>query len=235
MPKIRREIIFAIITAGGCGKRMNHKEKKQFIQLQGRPVLFWTLDRFVQHPAITRCVVTLPPDELEQMNNRIQAEYPDSAILCVAGGKQRQDSVLCGLDACDPATDIVLVHDGVRPFVSEDTITRLIEAARETGAAIPVCPVKNTIKHLENGWVAETVPRKNLVEVYTPQVFSYDLLYRLHKQALKDHRYFTDDAAILEYYRKPIITIETSDRNLKITRPFDLEIAAILLEKGSYK
>jgi 2-C-methyl-D-erythritol 4-phosphate cytidylyltransferase len=167
------------------------------------------------------------------MSRRIQAEYPDASILCVAGGEQRQDSVLCGLDACDPATDFVLVHDGVRPFVSEDEVTRLIDAAREAGAAIPVCPVKNTIKHLESGWVAETVPRKNLVEVYTPQVFSYELLYRLHKQARKYHRYFTDDAAILEYYKKPIKALETSDRNLKITRPFDLEIAAILLEKGS--
>lgn len=233
MPKNQENPIVALITAGGCGKRLKHTVKKQFIMLQGKPLLFWTLDRFVNHPLIDRCVVVLPAAELDATNQAITQAYQDAEICCVAGGAQRQDSVRLGLDACPSSTKLVLVHDGVRPFVTTEEITQLIGAAEQYGAAIPVCPVKNTIKRVHDDWVTQTVERENLVEVYTPQAFEFAVLKELHARALADDLSFTDDAAILEYYTKKIHIIETSDRNIKITRPFDLEIAELLLKKGS--
>jgi 2-C-methyl-D-erythritol 4-phosphate cytidylyltransferase len=233
MPKNKENPIVALITAGGCGKRLKHTVKKQFIMLQGKPLLFWTLDRFVDHPLIDRCVVVLPAAELDATKQAIALAYQDADICCVAGGAQRQDSVRLGLEACPSGTHLVLVHDGVRPFVTAEEITHLIEAARQYGAAIPVSSVKNTIKRVRDNWVEQTVERENLVEVYTPQVFDYAMLTELHARALADGVSCTDDAAILETYGKKIYVIETSDRNIKITRPFDLEIAELLLKKGS--
>lgn len=233
MPKNQENPIVALITAGGCGKRLKHTVKKQFIMLLGKPLLFWTLDRFVHHPLIDRCVVVLPTEELNATREAIAGAYQNADICCVAGGAQRQDSVRLGLDACPSNTNLVLVHDGVRPFISTDEITQLIEAAKLYGAAIPVCPVKNTIKRVQGDLVTQTISRENLVEVYTPQVFNFAMLRTLHTRAQADNLICTDDAAIYEHYKKQIHVIETSDRNIKITRPFDLEIAELLLEKRS--
>jgi 2-C-methyl-D-erythritol 4-phosphate cytidylyltransferase len=220
----------AIITAGGSGTRLRTKIKKQFLVIDDKPLLIHTLDKFVYHPKIDEVIVTLPQEELTGFQAELKQQYPNFKIICLAGGVERQDSVLNALLACSQDTEIVLIHDGVRPFVTEQEIFDLIEMAKQEKAVIPVNKVKNTIKQIASDMIVKTVPREDLVAALTPQVFQFDLILELHKKANKENLHFTDDAAILEHYGQKVTILETSTQNIKVTDKFDLRIAEILLK-----
>lgn len=219
----------AIITAGGSGSRLNSKIRKQFIELKNRPVLFWTLDKFVSHKIIDEIIVVLPKENID-FCSRINSEFPRAPISCIAGGKERQDSVYNALLACSGEVDYVMIHDGVRPFIECEEISSLYELAQKYDAVIAVSKVKNTIKSATENQITATVPRENLYNALTPQVFAFNLILSLHKKAHEAGLYFTDDAAILEHFGKKVRILECSSANIKITDHQDLELAKILLE-----
>jgi 2-C-methyl-D-erythritol 4-phosphate cytidylyltransferase len=222
----------AIITAGGSGIRIKSEKKKQFIEIMDRPLLFWTIDKFANHPEINKIIITLPQDEIKIYKTIIKKEYPNSSIKIIVGGKQRQDSVYNALKICPKDTDLVLIHDGVRPFISQNDISNLIKKAQLKKAVIPVSKVKNTIKKINQDKVITTVQREDLVNAYTPQIFQYKLIKQCHEDAKKIDLYCTDDAALLEYFGHTVYTLECSSHNFKITDKFDLEIAELIIKNN---
>jgi 2-C-methyl-D-erythritol 4-phosphate cytidylyltransferase len=223
--------VVAIITAGGSGKRIKSDEKKQYIELNQRPVLFWTLDKFIHHSLIDDIIISLPENDIPEMQIRLKNEFSDYNFNIVKGGKERQDSVFNALCACSKNTNLVLIHDGVRPFIDPVEISELIEIAKLKKAVIPVTKVKNTIKEIDESKVVRTVPRHNLVATLTPQVFDYNLIVSHHMKAFNDRIETTDDASILEHYGVPVYYLECSSKNIKITNPIDLQIAKSILDK----
>lgn len=225
----------AIITAGGSGTRIKSEKKKQFIEIMNRPLLFWTIDKFVNHADIDQIIITLPQDEITIYKTIIEKEYQDFSISIIAGGKQRQDSIYNALALCPKDTDLVLIHDGVRPFILQNDISNLIKKAQQYKAVIPISKVKNTIKKVKQDKVVTTVQRENLVNVFTPQVFQYKLIKQCHEDAQKINLYCTDDAALLEHFGHPVYVLECSSQNIKITDSFDLEIAKLIINNNLIK
>lgn len=215
----------AIIVAAGSGTRMGGIDKL-FAPLAGRPVLAHTLRAFEDCPAVGRAVLVMSAGDLDRGRDLVRARgFRKVAAVC-AGGVRRQDSVRLGLEALGPC-GYVAVHDGGRPLVAPDLIARGLEAARETGAAVPTVPLADTIKEAApDGTVLRTLDRSRLHAVQTPQVFRYDLLARAHRGVTSD---VTDDAAMLEALSLPVKLFPGDRRNLKITTPEDLDLAAALM------
>jgi 2-C-methyl-D-erythritol 4-phosphate cytidylyltransferase len=214
-----------IIVAAGAGTRFG--EMKQYAYLRAKPVLEWTLERFEAHSGVGAVALVLP-DENDLKHYRTR--YP-KIIDIVRGGDRRQDSVWQGfrlLSAVGP--EIVLVHDGARPLVPADLISRVIEAARADGAAVPVLAVEDTLKEVRDGRVAGTVDRTLLFRAQTPQGFRYDVLKKALDAARKDRFYGTDEAALVERLGLPVATVPGDPRNIKITTPGDIPIAEALLD-----
>lgn len=230
--------ITAIITAAGSGKRMGTDQKKQYLKLQNKPILYYTLKRFSECPAINEIVLVLPQEDFEYVKSEIIAKYGITKIAAyVAGGKERQDSINNALNIlpCDKS-DIVVIHDGVRPFITDKIITESIEAARKYGGAVAGVKVKDTIKELDSGVYSKTLQRDRLVAVQTPQTFQAELIKEAYRNADKDSFYSTDDAALVEKYSVTgIVFIEGSYFNIKITTPEDIVFAEAILAKNRKK
>ncbi len=215
----------AIIVAAGAGKRFG--EMKQFAYLRGKPVLEWTLERFEAHAEVDAVVLVLP-DEQDLKHYRMR--YP-KIVEIVRGGERRQDSVWQGFRLLTAAApELVLVHDGARPLVGADLISRVIAGARADGAAVPVLPVEDTIKEVRDGRVAGTVDRTHLVRAQTPQGFRYDVLKKALDAARRDRFYGTDEAALVERVGLPVTAVAGDPRNLKITTPTDIPLVEALLD-----
>ncbi len=223
--------VSAIIPAAGQGVRMGAGVPKQFLLLNGKPILHHTLQSFQQCDEVDEIVIVMPANEIEPSSG-LKNDFGKIKCL-VAGGAQRQDSVCNGFDALDPDTDIVVVHDGVRPFASPELIRDSIRAARDFGAVITAIPVSDTIKKAnEDGLVEGTVAREGLWRVQTPQTFRYELLKEACDRARQDGFYGTDEGALIENLGRELKIIPGSELNIKITRSEDLvlgeHIAAIL-------
>ena len=217
--------VSAIIVAAGAGKRFG--SAKQFALLRGKSVLDRSLEAFVAHPEVDEIVLVLPAEE-----DAARYRKPGGKVVAaVRGGKRRQDSVVRGFERLDsrPA-DIVLVHDGVRPLVSREVITRVIAKARECGAAIAAIPVEDTVKEAAGGIVVRTLERENLQRVQTPQAFAREVFDRALRKAREDGFYGTDEAALVERTGHPVAVVPGDRRNIKITTAADLKIAEALLE-----
>lgn len=216
----------AIIVAAGAGKRFG--EPKQFAYLRAKPVLEWTLERFQAHPEVEAVVLVLP-DEQDLKHYRIRYA---KILDIVRGGEKRQDSVWQGfrLLLTASAPEVVLVHDGARPLVSPDLISRVIAAAKADGAAVPVLPVEDTVKEVRDGRVAATVDRTFLARAQTPQGFRYDVLKKALDAARRDRFYGTDEAALVERVGLAVTAVAGDPRNIKITTPIDIPIAEALLD-----
>jgi 2-C-methyl-D-erythritol 4-phosphate cytidylyltransferase len=216
--------VFAVVVAAGEGRRFGGP--KQFAALRGRPVLDWSLAAFEANPYVDAVVLVLaPPGKGE----KYAARYPKIEAV-VGGGARRQDSVangVAGLKAVDE--DIILVHDGARPLVTQDLIERVIDAARETGAAIPAVPLDDTIKEAEENRVLRTLDRSRLVRVQTPQGFAYGRLKRALDRAAAEGVVGTDEAALVERLGLPVAIVPGDPRNIKITSPLDLTMAEAFL------
>lgn len=221
--------VSAIIPAAGQGLRLGGSVPKQFLHLDGKPILTHTLEAFQNSGLIHSIILVVPENEIDQ--TRAQwLNNPPLVKKIIAGGKQRQDSVANGFKELDDDTDIVLVHDGVRPFISLKIIKESIAAANEYGAAITAIAVNDTIKQVnESDLVVQTLDREKLRRVQTPQAFKYDLLKKAFAKAKADSYYGTDEASLIEYIREPVKIINGSELNIKITRKEDLVLAEQIL------
>lgn len=217
--------VTAIIVAAGEGRRFG--SAKQFALLGGRPVLDRSLAEYQAHPEIDEIILVLPA---ETEGPEYRRRYAKLAAV-IGGGPRRQDSVALGFERldCGPS-DIVLVHDGVRPLVGRDVISRVIGKAKESGAAIPVVPVEDTIKETSGGTVVRTLERRNLQRVQTPQGFARRVLEKALKKAREDGFYGTDEAALVERTGHAVAVVAGDPRNIKITSPADLKAAEVFVE-----
>lgn len=215
----------AIIVAAGAGLRFG--QMKQFAYLRAKPVLEWTLERFQAHAEVGAIVLVLP-DEQDLKHYRLRY---DKIVEIVRGGEKRQDSVWQGFRLLAAAApEVVLVHDGARPLVPADLISRVIAAARTGGAAVPVLPVEDTIKEVREDRVTGTIDRSLLFRAQTPQGFGYDVLKKALDAARKDRFHGTDEAALVERIGLPVAAVPGDARNIKITTPIDIPIAEALLD-----
>jgi|ERR1043166_2976795 2-C-methyl-D-erythritol 4-phosphate cytidylyltransferase len=222
----------AIIVAAGIGQRFAGSQPKQFIELLGRPLITHTLEKFESCPSVDEIILVLSQEGRERSeisNFRSQIKKLKQVIT---GGKTRAESVKNGLDAIANATsyDIVAVHDGARPLVSVDEITRTIEKASETGAACLVADVTDTIKQVENKHISGTVDRSTLRRALTPQAFHYDILRKAFEGADLSGS-ITDECYLVERLGVNISVIPGSARNIKITRAEDLILAEAYLSR----
>lgn len=218
------ESVGAVVVAAGRSLRLG--QDKLFLELAGRPVLAWSLSAFEACPEVSSVALVL--NELNHAAGRelvIKCRFAKVRAVCLGGGR-RQDSVLAGLLALG-RRDWVAVHDGARPLVTPELITRGLAAARRTGAAIPGVPLKDTVKVVwDDASVAETPDRARLRAIQTPQVFRYDLLLDAYRRATTD---VTDDAALLEAFGHPVVVYPGEYDNLKITTVDDLAVAEALI------
>jgi 2-C-methyl-D-erythritol 4-phosphate cytidylyltransferase len=218
----------SLITAGGLGTRMGASVPKQYLELAGLPVLTRTLMAFVNHPLVDRIVLTVPVGQEDYCRAHIIAGcHATKPLLVVTGGPTRQASVYNGLRVLR-GSDIVAIHDGVRPLVAPEIITRTFEAAQIHGAAVAAARVKDTVKRLV-GESLETIPRTNLWLAHTPQTFRYELIMDAHDRALAEGFEGTDDASLVERLGRPVALVEDSEDNIKITTPEDLRRAERIL------
>jgi len=222
--------VIALIPAAGAGIRMGGNIPKQFLKLKGKPIIAHTLSRLEECEGINEVVLVLPGDEVKYCQKDIIDHYGFQKIKkIVPGGEKRQDSVYLGLETM-PACDIVLVHDGVRPFVTASLLEETIIQADNYDACIVGVPAKDTIKTVSSRLeVIKTLKRKMVWIIQTPQTFRYDILKKAYQQAYQDGFYGTDDASLVERLGVRIKVIEGSYRNIKITTPEDLTMAKNIL------
>jgi 2-C-methyl-D-erythritol 4-phosphate cytidylyltransferase len=221
----------AIIAAAGAGTRMASDRPKQFLLLAGTPVIFHTLKVFEQCDSIDEVIVVLPAEESAGFLSLAGKFGVRKLARVVPGGATRADSVKRGLMAIRSATaEIVVVHDGVRPFVTVEEIDATIAAAKSDGAAILVAPVTDTIKQVGDGAVVKTLDRGTLRRALTPQCFRYELLREAYQKADVNDPSLTDESALVEQLGKRVRIVEGSARNIKITTAEDLAIAEVLLK-----
>ena len=230
---------YIIIVAGGKGLRMGGDVPKQFLPIGGKPVLMHTLQRFRDYSEELQIILVLPREQQEYWKELCK-EYGFTVEHRVAdGGATRFHSVQNGLALIpDDAQGVVGVHDGVRPFVSLDVIARCYDTARQTGTAIPVVPVVETLRHIDNEEQASrTVSRADYRLVQTPQTFDIQLLKAANSHALSVSgdsvaaiaSLFTDDASVVEAYGRAVTLVDGNRENIKITTPFDLKVAEAML------
>ena len=221
----------AIIVAAGGGNRFNSKTPKQFAEILGKPIIIHTLEKFEACEAVSQVVLVLPLNEISAFESLIEKFELTKIKRVVAGGASRAESVLNGLNAADPETDIVAVHDGVRPLVSIDEITATIEKARETGAACLVAVITDTIKQIDGGMITGTLDRTKLRRAMTPQAFRYSILREALDQGILDYD-ITDECMLVERLGHQIAYVDGSSRNIKITLPEDRVLAEALLRES---
>lgn len=239
--------VLVIIPAAGLGTRMTQapdaKSKKpaaskQFSEIGGTPILIHTLRKFAASPEVSSIYVALRANEIAGFRARLQADKDLVArkINLVEGGEHRQQSVANAITAVTAtADDIVLVHDAVRPFVTEEIIHDVIKAARKYGAAIAGMPAMDTIKEVqrtsEGAVITATVPRERVVMAQTPQGFRYDVLKKAFDEASADGFLGTDEASLVERSGHEVAVVMGSPRNIKITTPADMELAEFFLKR----
>ncbi|OPX27305.1 MAG: 2-C-methyl-D-erythritol 4-phosphate cytidylyltransferase [Candidatus Cloacimonas sp. 4484_140] len=225
---------YAIITAAGSGQRMNFSKKKQFIEIEGKPILLHTLDKFIKAQCFDSIIITCPVSDVGFLEDLLFSKfnYERNRISIIPGGKRRQDSVYNALKIIGETTEIVAIHDSVRPFVKVSEIVESIELAKKYGAVTLAHHVKNTIKQVENNQVIKTLDRKNLWEIHTPQTFRVKLIKKAHDFAKSKNLSVRDDAELVEILGHTVHVIKGSPYNIKITDPFDLIFAKLLFKKA---
>lgn len=224
-------MISAIILAGGKGKRMGSAISKQFIDIKGKPIIYYTLKKFSENKKIDNIIVVLPEDEVKYFKENILKKYELRINKIVIGGKERQDSVYNALKSLkNSSTDIVLIHDGARPFISERIINEGIKFAEIYGAAAPGVMPKDTIKvKNEKNFSVDTPNRANLVLIQTPQVFKFDEILECHEKIRYNGEMVTDDTMVVEKYGYSVYLYDGEYTNIKVTTPEDLILAERLI------
>ena len=219
-----------VIVAAGTGSRMNMGINKQFIKLEGKEIIAYTIEKFYNNSNIEDIVVVVKEDESEFFKKEILDKYNFKNVKIAYGGKERQDSVYNGLKLLDEKCDVVLIHDGARPFVSDKIIDKSFDEAKEHMAIVVGVPVKDTIKVIDNDKnIVDTPNRSVLWAVQTPQTFDYNILIDAYKDAFKNKFYGTDDAMLVERIGYKVKMLEGSYNNIKITTQEDLNIGSQIL------
>ena len=230
--------IAAIVPAAGLGTRMGADMPKQFLELDGMPLIIFTLKRIAACPAITDFLIATRAEDVVSLQGKVAKAVLGRPARVVHGGDTRQQSVANALAQVDSSTEIVLVHDAVRPFVTREQIERVIAEARTRGAAILGIPAIDTVKEVKRASLPEdvalisaTIPRERIVLAQTPQAFSYALLRDAFRKAQEDDVSASDEAAVVERFGHEVFVVLGSERNLKITRPSDMDLARFYLEQ----
>jgi 2-C-methyl-D-erythritol 4-phosphate cytidylyltransferase len=219
----------AIIPAAGAGVRMGGETPKQFLSLEGVPILVHTLRKFALADSIDSIIVGLRPDDLARARAEIEREHFRKPVRLAEGGATRQQTVASALAHAPASTEIVVVHDAVRPFVSPGLIRQVVEAASQYGAAILGIPSVDTVKQVERQTILGTIPRERIVLAQTPQAFRYEIFKEAFDRALADGYEGTDEASLVERLGQNVIVLLGSDRNIKITKPSDLPLARLFI------
>ncbi len=206
---------------------------KQYLRLGPAPILVHTLNRLSASPSVEALVLAVPPGDVEAVRDGIVAAYEIPKVRAVVpGGEHRQDSVFNALGAVDPKTDIVMIHDGVRPFIGPEIVERCLKAAAVAGGAAAGIPVPETVKEVDaDGRVVATLRRERIWIVQTPQAFRYQILLEAHRSAREEGFYATDDAAVVERYGSVVLMVPGDPENIKITGPADLAYARWLTRR----
>jgi 2-C-methyl-D-erythritol 4-phosphate cytidylyltransferase len=229
--------IAAIVPAAGLGTRMGADKPKQFLELGGEPLIIFSLRRLAACSAITDFFVSTRAENIVSLQDKVAKAGLGRPCRVVHGGDTRQQSVANALAQVDPSTEIVVVHDAVRPFVTADQLDRVIAEAQSRGAAILGIPAIDTVKEVKRASLPEdvalitaTIPRERVVLAQTPQAFQYALLRDAVRLAQKDGVTASDEAALVERSGHDVFVVLGSERNLKITSPADMDLARHYLE-----
>lgn len=221
--------VFAIIPAAGAGVRMGGETPKQFLSLDGVPIMVHTLRKFDLADCVDEIYVGLRHDDLDRARTEIERERFQKPVRLVVGGATRQQTVAAALAEAPSSTEIVVVHDAVRPFISAEMIRQVIEAARKSGAAILGIPSVDTVKQVERQTILGTIPRERIVLAQTPQAFRFEILKEAFDRAQADGYEGTDEASLVERLGQSVTVLLGSDRNIKITKPSDLPLARLFI------
>jgi 2-C-methyl-D-erythritol 4-phosphate cytidylyltransferase len=226
--------VSVILPAAGLGTRMGREKsgvsRKQFMLLEGAPILIHTIRKFLRCPLVSDIVVALRQEDLDWARGLIHQEHPTHSVRVVEGGESRQESVEHALAVLGEDTDLVAVHDAVRPFIEPDLIEKVIHEAAQTGAAIVGIVPVDTVKRVHKNKIRATLPREHLVLAQTPQVFRFDLLKRAFEMARQDGFLGTDEASLVERLEQiDVSVVQGTDRNIKITKPTDMDLARLFL------
>jgi 2-C-methyl-D-erythritol 4-phosphate cytidylyltransferase len=222
----------AVIPAAGSGIRMKSERAKQFLSLEGRPILAVTLKLFQDCREVDGVVLVAPPGDVAYCREHIVEKFGLTKVKkIVPGGKRRQDSVRLGIEATEGEYDLVVIHDGVRPVIEKGLLKRVIEAAMTHRAVILALPAKETVKEVNDHCeVVKTYDRARVWMVQTPQVFRYEDILKAHQKAVAEGwKEASDDAFLIEEMGIPIKVMEGSEKNIKVTTPYDMELARFLL------
>lgn len=226
--------VSVILPAAGLGTRMGREKsgvsRKQFMLLEGAPILIHTIRKFLQCPSVTEIVVALRAEDMDWARGLIHQEHPAKPVRVVEGGDSRQQSVENALATLAPETELVAVHDAVRPFIEPELVERVIAEAEQTGAAIVGIVPVDTVKRVHKNKIRATLPREHLVLAQTPQVFRFDLLKKAFEMARGDGFLGTDESSLVERLEQmEVSVVQGTDRNIKITKPSDMDLARLFL------
>lgn len=227
--------VTAIVLAAGEGHRIGGEIPKTFLPIVGRPLVLRTLDRIFAAHAVEKVVLVIAANEIARCQSTLRADAAlrDRPWLLQAGGRTRQQSAKCGLEKVGSDTDIVIIHDGARPFVSAGLIDRCVEVAGEKGAVVVGLPARDTIKVVSVDQRIQSTPeRRSLWEIQTPQVFRRALIVAAHERAERDGVQATDDAMLVERIGTPVYVIDGERTNFKITVREDVWLAETLIREG---
>lgn len=227
MSDINSKSVYVIIPAGGSGSRFGGNRKKQFLKLNDDTILNNTIKKFLSLAYVSKVVVALPSEALDDQ----QKSLSHKKLNYVQGGSSRAESVRNGFDSLTGLgpDDVILVHDGVRPLVSEEVIENVVFGIQDYGAAIPVAKVTDTIKMIENGYVKDTIDRNLLGAAQTPQGASYNKFKEAYLKAGNFFSEFTDEAMLFENCEMKVGAVSGDQKNIKITTQFDLDLAKLIL------
>jgi 2-C-methyl-D-erythritol 4-phosphate cytidylyltransferase len=221
----------AIIAAAGAGLRMKSAARKQYLVLEGVPVLVRSVKLFLEHPAFTEVIVVIPHGDDKVVRELVKPYFSLDRLRLVEGGATRQESVDNGLKAISTEAELVAVHDAARPLATPKLLALLLDSAARWGAAIPVIQLSDTLKEVDdNGFVRATPAREKLRLVQTPQLFKLSLLEKAYKNFQDAKGKATDDATLVELLGEPVITVPGEQSNIKITSPLDLILASFILK-----
>jgi 2-C-methyl-D-erythritol 4-phosphate cytidylyltransferase len=236
MPRSRPKV-FAIIPAAGSGSRIGGKVKKQFLPLKGKPIIIHTLQRFEHCSDVDEIVLAVPESDIVEIEALLSKYRIHKVSKAIVGGKKRQDSVFSALQRITANdSDIILVHDAVRPFIESRKISQVVKACKEFDAAVVAVQPKDTIRRSAGGgFFDQTVDRTALWLVQTPQAFKAKLLLRAFEKAYKDKFYSTDEAGLVERLGIKARIVEGSYDNIKITTLEDLELGSLILDRWQVK
>lgn len=221
----------AVVVAAGAGERMGGGIRKQYLELEGRPILARSLELFLDHPSADEVIAVIPAGDEKIVRDLLRPHFAPEKVKLAAGGATRQESVGKGLEALTAESRLVCIHDAARPLASKTLLESLLEAAIHHGAAVPVITPGDTVKEVgRDSFILSTPARAMLRLAQTPQVFERGLIVRAYRKAAEENREATDDASLVECLGEPVITVPGERSNLKITTPHDLALASILLK-----